>query len=1146
MEIDEYFKELNRAADAAYAIATSARQKGYDPEEFVEIKPAPDLPSRVEGIIGMEGLAALIKSKSSGKSRQELAFEMVREICTNIKFEMEKPARMTLAVRIGLCVLTEGILVAPTEGMPGIELHKNPDGTEYAAILYAGPIRGAGGTSAALSVTLCDYARKLLDVDQYKPQKTEVERCLEEIMLYHTRAAHLQYLPSEHDIRVILENSPVCIDGVPTDDVEVSVHRNVKRLDIDGTEKMITNRVRGGVALVVCEGIAQKAKSVLKYAKAAGLDWSWLNEIIKVSKPASGSGMKEEKNDPAFLKELIGGRPVIAYPDHRGAFRLRYGRSRFTGIAAKGFSPATMIILEEFIATGTQVKIEKPGKGSIAMPVDTIEGPFVKLKSGEAFRVNSAEHARRLKGLVDKILSVGDMLVTLGDFKKTNTPLVPTSYVEEFWYEQLKKNGYSGEMPEVNSFESACGFSSKYKVPMHPKYLYDYHELTVQEVKNLANVVISSAIKAKSSSVFDLEEIAMDDQAANSVRIQVETLCIPHEDINGIKIKGSDAQSLLASLGLTKDEKINLDATAPEKYEGEDTVEALNRVSPFVIMQRAYTIGARIGRPEKARERLMKPAPNGIFPIGEAGGKERNLSRAYFIAKKQFSGMGAEVEIANYRCAKGGEPLTSPYCAVHGCMAITERICPSCGRKSAEQKCSHCGSKTTGSSSRKIDVAHELDGAMQRLNVTTLPKTIKGVKGLMNKDKIPEPIEKAVLRSLFGVYTFKDGTSRFDATDAPITHFYPSEISVSVEKLRELGYTEDCNGAKLESGNQLVEIRHQDQIINSRGGEYLLKVSKFVDALLVKYYGMEPFYNATTKDDMVGQHIVTLSPHTSAGVLGRIIGFTEANVGLAHPYTIAARRRNCDGDEDTTMLLLDALLNFSRKYLPSIIGGTMDAPLILTVNVKPEEIDDEAWQMEVAKDYGLDFYLKTLEKLQPSEVAVECVGDRLNNKSVYDKLEFTHGSTAAALVDAPVKSIYTRLKTMDEKVDLQFKLMDKLYSIDKRDTARRLISSHFIRDLMGNLHSYSQQGFRCTSCNAKYRRIPLIGRCTRCKGKIMLTISRGGIEKYLKTATDLAERYDLEPYMKQRIYLLKYEIQNVFGETTAEGEAKQFNLSKFM
>ena len=42
-----------------------------------------------------------------------------------------------------------------------------------------------------------------------------------------------------------------------------------------------------------------------------------------------------------------------------------------------------MVILDEFIAVGTQLRIEKPGKGCVAAPVDSIEGPFVKLNDGQ-------------------------------------------------------------------------------------------------------------------------------------------------------------------------------------------------------------------------------------------------------------------------------------------------------------------------------------------------------------------------------------------------------------------------------------------------------------------------------------------------------------------------------------------------------------------------------------------------------------------------------------------------------------------------------------------------------------------------------------------------------------------------------------------
>ena len=41
--------------------------------------------------------------------------------------------------------------------------------------------------------------------------------------------------------------------------------------------------------------------------------------------------------------------------------------------------------------------------------------------------------------------------------------------------------------------------------------------------------------------------------------------------------------------------------------------------------------------------------------------------------------------------------------------------------------------------------------------------------------------------------------------DLPITHFYPKEIGLSVEKALELGYSKDIDGKKLESENQLLD-----------------------------------------------------------------------------------------------------------------------------------------------------------------------------------------------------------------------------------------------------------------------------------------------------------------------------------------------------
>ncbi|MGC8571749.1 MAG: DNA polymerase II large subunit [Candidatus Micrarchaeia archaeon] len=1170
MDIKEYFDIINKNVDKAYAVAQQARSKGFDPKNYVEVKPAPDLAARVEGIIGVEGIADIIKNIGN-KTRQETAFELVKRICTDSRFEMPLNKRLTLAVRAGLSVLTEGVLVAPTEGLQGVEVHKNSDGTYYVAVVYAGPIRGAGGTSAALSVSLADYARKLLNLGVYKPTETEVERYLEEIMLYHTRCARLQYLPSEDDIRTIFRNCPVCIDGLPTEDVEVSTYRNIKRFDDTGKEQLLTNRVRGGVALVSCEGIAQKAKSVLKYSKAAGLEWDWLSNVIKIDKapPSQSSNStpqaKEIKAQPqsssktaVFLQELVAGRPVLAYPDYPGSFRLRYGRSRLTGIAAKGFNPATMIILNEFIAIGTQLKVEKPGKGCIAAPVDSIEGPFVMLDDGEKKRINSAKEAYALRDRIKKIIAVGDILVTYGDFKKTNTPLTPTSYVEEFWEAQLLAANYNKEIKRKPSFKEAFDISIEYKIPMHPLYIYEYQDITVNELILAAQSILKAEIafnNDKEKSIFNIESIKIPLNENREQLVSIfERLCIPHfESSDFITIKRENAQSLISAFGfIDKENNVNISEEILNKYNMElesasnaTALSILNKVSPFKIMRRSTRIGARIGRPEKAKERLMKPAPNVLFPVADYGGKDRSLVKIYANEKMKFSNNEVELEIARFRCEKGHEFVASSFCSKHNSPAKLERICKSCGRITDKEVCSVCNIKTVAYDNIKFNIPALIDQAMKNLNVQRLPKTFKGVKGLINSEKIAEPLEKGIIRAKYNINIFKDGTVRFDATDAPITHFYPKEFHVSVEKLRELGYTVDYKNNPLEHDDQLVELKHQDVILNMRGAEYFVRVAQMIDEMLVKFYKMEPFYNVKDVNDLIGVYVTTLSPHTSCGVVNRIVGLTNANVGFAHPYVITARRRNCDGDEDTTMLLLDMLLNFSKSYLPTTIGGTMDAPLILTINVHPEEVDDEVHAMEIVDRYPLEFYEKTLTNASPSDISIELVGNRLNKETVYQNLNFTHEVSVEAIEDSPIKCTYTKLKTMQEKIDAQFKLMDMLCPIDKPDTARKLILSHFIPDLMGNLHSFSKQTFRCVSCNAKYRRVPLIGKCTKCGGKLVLTISKGGIEKYLNVALSLTDKYNLEPYLKQRLMLLKEEIENVFGVIGAERAVGQFNLANY-
>jgi DNA polymerase II large subunit len=101
-----------------------------------------------------------------------------------------------------------------------------------------------------------------------------------------------------------------------------------------------------------------------------------------------------------------------------------------------------------------------------------------------------------------------------------------------------------------------------------------------------------------------------------------------------------------------------------------------------------------------------------------------------------------------------------------------------------------------------------------------------------------------------------------------------------------------------------------------------------------------------------------------------------------------------------------------------------------------------------------------------------------------------------------------------------------------------------MRDLTGNLKAFAGQRFRCTKCNSKFRRVPLKGACTRCGGKLSLTVYKGSVEKYLTIAQELVKRYKLGAYHEQRLVLLRAEIESLFSEQ--EEKKKQPSLAQFV
>jgi DNA polymerase II large subunit len=452
------------------------------------------------------------------------SIEIAGEIVKNSSLSEEDAAEQGL--RTALAILTEGVVAAPMEGIVKVAVKENPDLSRYLAVYFAGPIRSAGGSAQALAVLTADYIRQALNLSRYKPTAEEVERFVEESELYNSEAARLQYFPSSDEIRRAVENIPVEITGEGTERVEVSGYRDLPRIE--------TNQLRGGGVLVLAEGVLQKAPKIAKFVEKLKITgWEWLSD----AKESEADIGEEKKSSNKYIRDVIAGRPILSHPSAKGGLRLRYGRSRCSGLAGVSIHPATMVIFDDFLATGTQIKTEKPGKGAVVSPCDSIEGPIVKLRDGSVVRVEDEEMAKELNDYVEEVIFAGDILIGFGEFLENNHPLLPSSYCEDWWIQEARREGIEVDPSKVPSQEEAVELC-KNGVPLHPRYTYFFHDLTKEELKSLAEWLCTGRIEETEL----LIEI-------NEEKRLLEILGVPH-NVNGNVVIIEEFKPLLEVLGM--------------------------------------------------------------------------------------------------------------------------------------------------------------------------------------------------------------------------------------------------------------------------------------------------------------------------------------------------------------------------------------------------------------------------------------------------------------------------------------------------------------------------------------------------------------------------------------------------------------------
>lgn len=1060
--------------------------KSQDPCDSIESTFENFLPERVSALFKDPKLNGCIRSLLPEENRQKLIIRLVDKLILEYgHLTQEKLIEFCLKVSLG--VLTEGVVTAPIDGLLSAEI----DPVEkFIKLNFSGTIRGAGGTICGFIVLIAEYLRLKFNLNRYWPTPDEIERNVLEILTF-IRYKPTQIRPSKEEILHVIKNCTIMVDGLETEIIEVPAYKYLPRIQ--------KPRLRNSITLVFVEGFIIRAKKIISLAKELKLETKWLEELVNMAKNYRVEGSRSSQSLDRY--SLTIGKPVISDPKAKMGLSLRVGTTPTTGLNGCNVH-ANLIDLLGFMNIGSQLVVDLPGKATtITGTCDDLNPPLVRYKDGVRFyEVGSRDQ-------VLEILCLGEILFAIGDFIECNRSLPKRDYCNGIFRNQLKDK----EQIDFNllSEEELFQLHKKYpllKVPS--RWSYYINAISFSEYQYLR--------KLTQYTLSDTSLLSLLHKLKVQYGIDQDKIVIKYQKIFENFLQKQTPISYLQYLEHVEKDPNNLNLTTYIN-------QKLTENSKMAFGERGNCIlNARIGRAESVNLSKMK------LQIVHSLNEYKINSNVNFwkqIQKDPIRNCSYDLRF----CERCNIQLANRLCV---CSHITKRqnYCMTCKIHFDPQDEKHNSHKTVHRLFVKRNYAHELE-ELKHEGLQINEKINMKLLNSYGKTKYPEPLIKGVLRSQNQLPVTKDGTIRVVAPNLATTHFTAKQLNLNIEDLHKLGYYKDQNNQDLVSESQIIPLKINDTIISKQTAVIYKRIANFLDELFLNYYSVkEKYYAIEELEDLIGHTIVMISPHTSSGIVNRIIGLMENLGNFCHPTAVVARRRDLDGDIDGSTLFADVALNMSKIYTEGKVGSLMGVPLNLTTIYYLDQIGKQILGRQIEPTYyrGLiDDNLKSypISFLKQNILKVE---DRMLDKLIPVQ-EYYYNTPYFNLSTNHIKNLYKDSIDNNTKVDSVLLLQSRMPFIDQTECIKGVINGHIIPDLMGNSNSFFKQKLKCSFCKKNYTFEPLMLKCYYCKiGELQYTIHPKMVIKYVPLLKRLREYRLQNEALNQKIDFILKESTLVF------------------